>query len=405
MSKLTQMAVKNAKPRERAYKIADGAGMYLYVKPSGARYWRLDYRYRNKHKTLALGVYPEVTLAEARVKREHARRQIADGLDPSHARKIARLTGAKPGKTFRDVAEELIEKMASEERAKTTIDKTKWVFDFAYPFFGDRLVNEITAQEVLAALRTVEAKGHYETARRLRSKCGQVFRLAIATGRAERDPTQDLRGALTAPKTKHYATIVKPDEIGVLLRKTESYSGHPTTRLALQLIALTFVRPGELRHAEWSEFDFKENIWEIPAEKMKMRRIHRIPLSKQALTIIDTVRPISSKSPYLFPTVSRHHRPMSENTMTGALRRMGYAKGQMTAHGFRAMAATRLNEMGKWSVDAIERQLAHQETNPVRRAYTHAAEYWDERVRMMQVWADYLDGLQSTPLKTDRRVK
>jgi integrase len=405
MSKLTQMAVKNAKPRERAYKIADGAGMYLYVKPSGARYWRLDYRYRNKHKTLALGVYPEVTLAEARVKREHARRQIADGLDPSHARKIARLTGAKPGKTFRDVAEELIEKMASEERAKTTIDKTKWVFDFAYPFFGDRLVNEITAQEVLAALRTVEAKGHYETARRLRSKCGQVFRLAIATGRAERDPTQDLRGALTAPKTKHYATIVKPDEIGVLLRKTESYSGHPTTRLALQLIALTFVRPGELRHAEWKEFDFNENIWEIPAEKMKMRRIHRVPLSKQALAIIDTVRPISNKSPYLFPTVSRHHRPMSENTMTGALRRIGYAKGEMTAHGFRAMAATRLNEMGKWSVDAIERQLAHQETNPVRRAYTHAAEYWDERVKMMQFWADYLDELRSASSITDGKPK
>ena len=394
MSKLTQLEVKNAKPRERPYKVADGAGMYLYVKPTGAKYWRLDYRYRNKHKTLALGVYPEVTLAEARVKRENARRQIADGFDPSHARKIERLTGAKPGKTFRDVAEELIEKMAREGRAKITIDKTKWVFDFAYPFFGDRLVNEITAQEVLSALRSVEARGNFETARRLRSKCGQVFRLAIATGRAERDPTQDLRGALATPKRQHYATIVKPDEISDLLRSIDSYAGHPTTRLALQLLALTFVRPGELRHAEWEEFDFKENVWEIPAEKMKMRRIHRIPLSKQALTIIDAVRPISSKSPYLFPTITRHHRPMSENTLTGALRRMGYSKGQMTAHGFRAMAATRLNEMGIWSADAIERQLAHQEANEVRRAYTHAAQYWDERVKMMQVWADYLDKLR-----------
>lgn len=400
MSKLTHMAVKNAKPRERAYKIADGAGMYLYIKPTGARYWRLDYRYRDKHKTLALGVYPDVTLAEARVKRENARRQIADGIDPSHARKIERLTGTKSGKTFRDISEEVIEKMANEGRAKATIDKTRWVYEFVYPFFGDRLISEITAQEVLAALRTVEAKGNFETARRLRSKCGQVFRLAIATGRADRDPTQDLRGALTAPKTKHYATIVKPDEIGTLLRKIDGYSGHETTRLGLQLIALTFVRPGELRHAEWVEFDFKENTWEIPAEKMKMRRIHRVPLSKQALSIIDELREISSKSPYLFPTISKHHQPMSENTMTGALRRMGYAKGEMTAHGFRAMAATRLNEMGKWSADAIERQLAHQDTNAVRCAYTHAAEFWDERVKMMQVWADYLDELRNSRSKS-----
>ncbi len=395
MSKLNQMIVKNAKPRERAYKMADGAGMYLLVKPNGGRYWRLDYRYRDKHKTLALGVYPEVSLAEARIKREHARRQIRDGTDPSHARKVERLTGAKPGRTFQDVAEELIEKMASEGRAQVTIDKTKWVFKFAYPFFGDQLVNEITAQEVLAALRVVEAKGNFETARRLRSKCGQVFRLAIATGRAERDPTQDLRGALTTPKRKHYATIVRPKEISALLLAIDGYTGHTTTRLALQLIALTFVRPGELRHAEWREFDFDAKIWEIPAEKMKMRRLHRIPLATQALDLIETLRPLTETSPYLFPTISNYHRPMSENTLTSALRRMGYTGEQMTAHGFRAMAATRLNEMNNWSPDVIERQLAHQEANPVRRAYTHAAEYWDDRVEMMQVWADYLDELRN----------
>ena len=398
--KLSDVAVRSAKAKPKSYKMADGAGMYLLVQPNNNKYWRLDYRFGGKRKTLALGVYPQVSLKAAREKREEAKRQLSDGIDPGHSRKIEKLTGAaNAGTTFRAVAEELIEKMVREERAKVTIDKTKWVFEFAYPYFGDRPIAEITAPEILLALKSVEGRGKYETAKRLRSKIGQVFRLAVATGRAERDPTTDLRGAITAPTVKHYATITDPKEIGALLGAIDGYTGHLTTRLALQLIALTFVRPGELRHGEWQEFDLENAVWEIPAAKMKMRRLHRVPLSVQALDILNVLKPLTGTGPYLFPSISNFHKPMSENTLTGALRRLGYTGKEMTAHGFRAMAATRLNEMNKWSPDAIERQLAHQEANAVRRAYTHAAEYWNDRVEMMQTWADYLDKLRDQPLR------
>lgn len=396
--KLSDVAVRSAKAKSKSYKMADGAGMYLLVQPNNNKYWRLDYRFGGKRKTLALGVYPQVSLKAAREKRDEAKRQLSDGIDPGHSRKIEKLTGAaNAGTTFRAVAEELVEKMIREERAKVTIDKTKWVFEFAYPYFGDRPIAEITAPEILLALKSVEGRGKYETAKRLRSKIGQVFRLAVATGRAERDPTTDLRGAITAPKVKHYATITDPKEIGALLNAIDDYTGHLTTRLGLQLIALTFVRPGELRHGEWQEVDLENAVWEIPPAKMKMRRLHRVPLSAQALGILNTLKPLTGTGPYLFPSISNFHKPMSENTLTGALRRLGYTGKEMTAHGFRAMAATRLNEMNKWSPDAIERQLAHQEANAVRRAYTHAAEYWSDRVDMMQTWADYLDELRGYP--------
>ena len=396
--KLSDVAVRSAKAKPKSYKMADGAGMYLLVQPNNNKYWRLDYRFGGKRKTLALGVYPQVSLKAAREKRDEAKRQLSDGIDPGHSRKIEKLTGAaNAGTTFRAVAEELIEKMVREERAKVTIGKTKWVFEFAYPYFGDRPIAEISAPEILLALKSVEGRGKYETAKRLRSKIGQVFRLAVATGRAERDPTTDLRGAITAPKVKHYATITDPKEIGALLNAIDDYTGHLTTRLGLQLIALTFVRPGELRHGEWQEVDLENAVWEIPPAKMKMRRLHRVPLSAQALGILNTLKPLTGTGPYLFPSISNFHRPMSENTLTGALRRLGYTGKEMTAHGFRAMAATRLNEMNKWSPDAIERQLAHQEANAVRRAYTHAAEYWSDRVDMMQTWADYLDELRGYP--------
>lgn len=392
---LSQMAIRNAKPREKKYKLFDGGGMYLLIEPDGKQYWRLDYRHGGKRRTLALGVYPEVSLKQARDKRAEAKAQLEEGHDPVHLRKIAKLIRSETSaNTFRAVAGELILKMQREGRAAITINKTQWMLEFAYPYIGDRPISEISAAEVLTALRSVEARGRYDTARRLRSKCGQVFRLAIATGRAERDPTQDLRGALTSPKVKHHAAITDPKEIGGLLRTIDGYTGHTTTRLALQLLPLVFVRPGELRHAAWDEFNLENSVWEIPAEKMKMRRPHRVPLAKQALAVIEELRPLTGKGPYLFPSITNFHKSMSENTLTGALRRLGYSGDQMTAHGFRAMAATRLNEMGNWSVDAIERQLAHQESNEVRRAYTHAAEYWDERVKMMQVWADYLDKLR-----------
>jgi len=301
---------------------------------------------------------------------------------------------AATGNTFKAVAEELSGKLGREGRAPRTLKKLRWLLDLAYPSIGDRRVAEITAPELLSVLRKVEARGKYETACRLRNTCGMVFRYAIATGRAERDPSADLRGALTTPKVNHRSTIVDPRAIGALLRAIEGFDGQATTKAALRLAPLVFVRPGELRHAEWTEIEFAAVEWRIPAAKMKMLRPHRVPLSRQALAIIRELQGISGGGRWLFPSVRSMARPISENTLNAALRRLGYGPEEMTTHGFRAMASTRLNEMGCWNPDAIERQLAHQESDDVRRAYIHAAEYWRERVRMMQAWADYLDELR-----------
>ena len=288
----------------------------------------------------------------------------------------------------------MLGKLEKEGRAPQTLEKLRWLLNFAYPSIGERRVAEIAAPELLSVLRKVEARGRYETARRLRSTCGMVFRYAIATGRAERDPSIDLRGALTAPKVSHRSAIVDPTGIGALLRAIEGFDGQPTTRAALRLAPLVFVRPGELRHAEWVEIDLQATEWRIPVAKMKMRRPHRVSLSRQALAIICELQRISGNGRWLFPSVRSLARPISENTLNAALRRLGYGPEQMTTHGFRAMASTRLNEIGRWNPDAIERQLAHQEPDDVRRAYIHAAEYWPERVKMMQAWADYLDKLR-----------
>jgi integrase len=298
--------------------------------------------------------------------------------------------------TFQLVGEELLKKFEREGRAPATLSKLRWLLQFAFTAFGERPIAEITAPEILLPLRRIEARGKYETARRLRSTCGMVFRYAIASGRAERDPSADLRGALITPKVRHRAAITEPNAIGGLLRAIDQYDGYPIVRLALQFTALVFVRPGELRHAEWREFDFANAEWRIPPEKMKMRRPHRVPLSRQAIGLLRALQAISGEGRYLFPSISSVVRPISENTLNEALRRLGYSSRQMTTHGFRTMASTRLNEMGGWNPDAIERQLAHQETDDIRRAYMHAAEFWPERVRMMQAWADYLDDLRSS---------
>jgi integrase len=353
--------------------------------------WRLAYRFGGKQKLLSFGVYPIVSLADARARRDAAKKNLEEGLDPSTQRKVEKQARAV---TFRLVADELVAKMEREERAPATLDKTRWLLDFAFAAIGERPVAKITALELLDVLRKIEARGTYETARRLRSTCGMVFRYAIATGRAERDPSVDLRGALTAPQVKHRATIVEPEAIGALLRAIDGFNGQPTTRTALRLAALIFVRPGELRHAEWKEFDLDKAEWVIPAEKMKMRRPHRVPLSRQAIAFLKELHPMTGELRWLFPSVRSVMRPISENTLNAALRRLGYGPDAMTTHGFRAMAATRLNEMGGWNADAIERQLAHQEGNAVRAAYIHGAEYWSERVSMMQAWADYLDELR-----------
>ena len=390
---LSDVRVRNAKSGERPIKLSDAGGLHLLVQPHGSKLWRMAYRFDGKQRTLALGMYPIVTLQEAREQRDGAKRLLAKGIDPSAQRRLDKQTAAT-GDTFRSVADEVLEKLEKEGRAPRTLEKLHWLLDFAYPSIGELRIAEITAPELLSVLRKVEARGRYETARRLRSTCGMVFRYAIATGRAERDPSADLRGALTAPRVKHRSAIVDPTAIGALLRAIEGFDGQPTTKAALHLAPLVFVRPGELRYAEWVEINFAAGEWRISAAKMKMRRVHRVPLSRQALGIIRELQAISGGGRWLFPSIRSVTRPISENTLNAALRRLGYGPEQMTTHGFRAMASTRLNEIGRWNPDAIERQLAHQEADDVRRAYIHAAEYWPERVKMMQAWADYLDELR-----------
>jgi integrase len=389
---LKDVSVRNAKAGPRPRKLSDGGGLHVLIQPTGSKLWRLAYRFAGKQKTLALGVYPAVSLEEARRHRDEAKKLLARSIDPSMQRKADRHAG-KDG-TFRVVAEEVIAKLEREGRAHATLSKKRWLLDFAFPAFGDRRVAEITARELLALLRQIEGCGLYETARRLRSTCGMVFRYAIATGRAERDPSMDLRGALTTPQVSHRSTIVDPLGIGALLRAIDGFDGQPTTHTALRLAPYVFVRPGELRQAEWDEFDFDTAVWSIPAKKMKMRRAHRVPLARQAVAILRDLREITGEGRWLFPSVRTSARPISENTLNAALRRLGYGTEEICVHGFRGMASTRLNEMGRWSPDAIERQLAHQEANAVRRAYTHNAEFWSERALMMQDWADYLDSLR-----------
>jgi integrase len=280
------------------------------------------------------------------------------------------------------------------ESPEKTLSKNRWLLEPAYAAFGGGPVGEVTAPELLHALRKFEQRGRYESARRLRAVTGMVFRYAIATGRATRDISVDLRGALTTPKVNHRAAITDPTELGALLRAIEGYSGQPTTRLALQLSALLFVRPGELRQARWNEIDFDKAVWIVPAATMKMKRSHRVPLSRQAIVVLRELHGLTGQGEYVFPAVDSVRRCMSNNTLNAALRRLGYAKEEVSVSGFRATASTLLNEMGRWNPDAIERQLAHMEENDVRRAYMHAAEFWNERVEMMQVWANYLDQLR-----------
>jgi integrase len=388
---LTDTAIRTTKPRAKLFKLTDSGGLHLLVKPNGAKLWRLAYRFGGKQKALALGAYPIVSLAEARSARDAARKLLATSVDPSVKRKLDKQSAAV---TFRGIGEELLDKLEREGRAPATLTKMRWLLELAFPFIGQRPIAEITTPELLLVLRQAEARGRYETARRLRSTCGMVFRYAIATARAERDPSSDLRGALTTPKVTHRAAILEPNAIGGLLRAIDEYDGQATIRAALRLAPLVFVRPGELRHAEWKEFYFDKAEWRITAEKMKMRRPHRVPLSSQALVILRELQLVTGTSRWLFPSVRSLLRTISENTLNAALRRLGYGKDEMTSHGFRAMAATRLAEMGRWSPGAIDRQLAHEEQNAVRRAYTYGVEYWPERVEMMQVWADYLDELR-----------
>lgn len=390
---LSDKGISAAKSRETAYKLADEKGLYLLVN-QGGKYWRLDYRFAGKRKTLALGVYPETSLRSARDKRDDARAQLAEGIDPGEqkqADKLARMTAGDG--SFEVVAREWFGKFShawTPHHAKKTL---RFLERDAFPIIGRKPMVEITAPQLLAMLRRIESRGTLETAHRVHQTCSRVFRYGVATGRAERDPAADLRGALPPVKETHHASITDPKRIGELLRAIHGYDGSPITRAGLQLAALTFVRPGELRKAEWSEFDLDKAEWRIPAARMKMRAQHIVPLSRQAVAILKESQKLTGQGRYVFPGARTNGRPMSENTLNAALRRLDYGRDEMTGHGFRSMASTLLNEQG-WHRDAIERQLAHGERDSVRAAYNYA-EHLPERKRMMQSWADYLDGLRT----------
>jgi len=391
---LTAKAITAARPQAKPYKLTDGLGLYLLVMPTGGRLWRMNYRFDGRQKTLSFGGYPDVSLAKAREKRTVAREALADGLDPVEVRKAkVREAKARSEETFGAIGDEWFDRLKLQRRAPKTLQKVRWLLDLAYPLIGTRPIADLTAMDLLEVLRTVEVRGRYETANRLRSTFGTIFRYAIVTGRAQRDVAYDLRGALISPITEHRAAILEPRKLGGLLRAVEAHEGQPAIRIALRMLPHVFARPGEFRMAEWAEFDLDDAVWTLPAAKMKMRRPHKVPLSSQVLEMLTELRSITGDGKYLFPSIRSASRPITDNTINAALRRLGYDKTEVTAHGFRATASTMLNEMGKWHPDAIERQLAHVEGNDVRRAYARGT-HWDERVRMMQHWSDYLDGLR-----------
>jgi integrase len=385
---LTDMEIRTAKAGARLAKLSDGGGLQLWIMPDGAKRWRFAYRLAGVQKVLAVGVYPATGLREAREAREEAKRLLADGQDPAFVKKLAKAAKATASaNTFEAIASELLDKKRREGKAEKTIEKLEWLLGLALPFIGSRCITEITAPEILAVLRRIEARGRHETATRLREIIGGVFRFAVATGRAQGDPTGALRGALTTPKVQHRAAIIEPKAFGGLLPALAGYDGAPETRAAFELLALTFVRPGELRAAEWVEFDLDASVWAIPAEKMKMKRPHRVPLAPRAVAILRELQTITGGGKFLFPSIRSPARCMSENTINAALRRLGFAQDEMTGHGFRSAASSMLNESGLWNADAIERQLAHVDSDSVRRAYARA-DFWEERVRMMTSWAD-----------------
>jgi len=388
---LTDTAIRKAKPQAKPYKMADSRGLFLLVHPNGSRYWRWKYRAGGKEKLLSFGVYPEVTLTEARDRCDQARAQRRDGVDPSAKRKAAKLANVEAGaNTFGTIAAEWLAKQQP-TMAEATHSKAQWQLKLAGAL-DSRPIREITAPEVLAILRKLESAGTIDTAHSVKQRIGRVMRYAIATGRAERDVTADLRGALTPVNTTHRAAITDPAKVGDLLRTLDGYTGQPATCAALRLAPLLFVRPGNLRAMEWAELDLDGSEWRIPAGKMKMKDAHVVPLPSQAVAILRDLERLTGGGRYCFASLRTSKRPMSENTINAALRRLGFDKETMTGHGFRAMASSLLNEQG-WAPDVIERQLAHAERNKVRAAYNRA-QYMAERRKMMQAWADYLDALR-----------
>lgn len=390
---LTDITVRNAKSTDKAQKLSDSGGLYLMVHPNGSKYWRLKYRFLGKEKLLAIGVYPQVTLSDARTKREEAKRLLANGKDPSEVKQTqkteARLEAAN---TFEAVAREWLGKKAAKQVDKTRSRNLRILELNIFKYIGSTPINQVTPKDLLSALHKMEQRGIVDSAHRALQICGEVFRYAIATDRAQADLSLVLKGALTPVKEKHHASISDPKGVADLLRTIHLYEGSFLTQQALKLAPLVFVRPGELRHAEWSEIDLEAGEWRIAANKMKMKAVHIVPLSTQAVNILKEIKQINGNGKYVFPGLRSTDRPMSENTVNAALRRLGYEKEQMTGHGFRSMASTILHEQG-WPHEAIERQLAHAERNKVSAAYNYA-EHLPKRREMMQAWADYLDALR-----------
>ena len=391
---LTDAKIVKTKPLKKPRTLFDGDGLYLLITPTGGRLWRFKYRINGKGKLLAIGAYPAISLADARERRAMAKKQLANGIDPAAVKQARKQVDTEETETFEVIAREWHTKFSASwapSHADTTISRMERDL---FPWIGKRPISKIKAPELLGALRRVESRGALESARRLKIIAGQVFRYAVATGRAERDPSADLKGALAMPREKHYAAIIDPKQVAPLLRALDGYQGHFVVKCALRLSPLLFVRPGELRHAEWEEVDLDEAVWNIPASKMKMREAHLVPLSNQAVDILRDLQPLTGTSRYVFPSARSVARPMSNNAVNAALRRMGYDKDTMTGHGFRAMARTILDEVLHVRPDYIEHQLAHAVRDPNGRAYNRTA-HLEERRKMMQTWADYLDGLKA----------
>ena len=400
---LSDMKIAKAKPQKNPKTLFDGGGLFLLITPTGGKLWRFKYRFDGKEKLLAFGTYPEISLVDARQRRDEARKQLAHGIDPGALRKAQKQAETEETETFEVIAREWHTKFTptwTPGHADTIMSRLERDL---FPWIGMRPISEIKAPELLSVLRRVESRGALESAHRIRTIAGQVFRYAVATGRAERDPSGDLKGALPQPGEKHHAAITDPKEVAPLLRAIDGYQGHYVVKCALRLAPMFFVRPGELRHAEWTEIDLDEAVWNIPAHKMKMKQAHIVPLCCQAVEILTQLKELTGGSRYVFPSVRSFTRPMSENTINAALRYMGYDKDTMTGHGFRATARTILDEVLQVRPDFIEHQLGHAVRDPNGRAYNRTA-HLDERRKMMQLWADYLDGLKAgavvIPLKT-----
>jgi len=393
---LTDTFVKNVKHTgaPSGDKHTDGRAMYLLVNAIG-KYWRMNYRFADKRKTLALGVYPDVGLAKARARRDKAREQLADGIDPATAKREEKQAQADAAaNTFEAVARVWLTKTASKRAEVTQSRITTLLEKDVFPFIGSMPITTIKPRDVLdKAVSKIEARGSIDTAHRAKQICGQVFRYAVAVGLAERDVTADLRGALAAIPESHFAAITEPKQAGELMRSIFDYTGHPCTVAALKLTPLVFVRPGELRTAEWAEIDLDAAEWRIPASKMKMKVDHLVPLSTQAVALLRSVKPMTGHGRYVFPSLRTGERPMSENTINAALRGLGYSKEVHTAHGFRALARTIMDEVMGERVDLIEHQLAHAVKDPNGRAYNRTAHLPARRV-MMQNWANYLDKIR-----------